>query len=85
MSSLKFLEELSKDYEKLFDEEKDYDVIIYAGKEPNLKELHAHSYILYARSQHNDAFSKEFAEEKDGKFIFRKPNIEPNLLTIILR
>jgi len=39
----KFLEELSNDYEKLFETEFGYDVIIYAGEESNVKEIHAHS------------------------------------------
>src|ERR1041385_2365109 len=41
-----FLTELSNDYEKLFEKEIGYDVIIYAGEEPNVKEIHAHSNIL---------------------------------------
>ncbi|PKK73523.1 hypothetical protein RhiirC2_775944, partial [Rhizophagus irregularis] len=44
--SSKFLAELSSDYEKLFETELGYDVIIYAGDEPNIKEIHAHSNIL---------------------------------------
>ena len=82
----KFWAELSGDYEKLFETEIGYDVIIYAGEEPNVKEIHAHSNILCIRSQYFDtAFSNEWAERKDGKFIFRKPNISPQLFNIILR
>ena len=44
--SSKFWAELSNDYEKLFEKEIGYDVIIYAGEEPNVKEIHAHSNIL---------------------------------------
>ena len=51
--SSKFLAELSNDYEKLFKTELGYDVIIYyAGEEPNVKEIHAHSNILSIRSQY---------------------------------
>ena len=82
--SSKFWAELSSDYEKLFETEMGYDVIIYAGEGPNVKEFHAHSVILYARSCYA-ALPKESAEEKDGKLIFRKPNIAPNLFTIILK
>jgi hypothetical protein len=46
--SSKFWAELSSDYEKLFEKEIGYDVIIYAGEEPNVKEIHAHSNILSA-------------------------------------
>ena len=82
--SSKFLAELSSDYEKLFETEIGYDVIIYAGDESNVKEIHAHSNILCIRSQYfRTAFSN--AEKKDGKFILRKPNIAPQLLNIILR
>ena len=84
--SSKFLAELSNDYEKLFEAEIGYDVIIYAGEEPNVKEIHAHSNILCIRSQYfRAAFSNEWAEKKEGKFILRKPNISPHLFNIILR
>ncbi|CAB4382196.1 unnamed protein product [Rhizophagus irregularis] len=84
--SSKFLVELSNDYEKLFETEIGYDVIIYAGEEPNVKEIHAHSNILCIRSKYfRTAFSNEWAEKIDGKFIFRKPNISPHLFNIILR
>ena len=50
--SSKFWVELSNDYEKLFETEIGYDVIIYAGEELNIKEIHAHSNILSIRSQY---------------------------------
>ena len=82
----KFLAELSSDYEKLFETEIGYDVIIYAGEEPNVKEIHAHSNILCVRSEYfRSAFSNKWAEKKGGKFIFRKQNISPNLFDIILK
>ncbi|CAB4420309.1 unnamed protein product [Rhizophagus irregularis] len=84
--SSKFLAELSNDYEKLFETEIGYDVIIYAGEEQNVKEIHAHSNILCARSQYfRTAFSNEWAKKEDGKFILRKQNISPHLFDIILR
>ncbi|PKY30236.1 BTB-domain-containing protein [Rhizophagus irregularis] len=84
--SSKFLAELSNDYEKLFETEIGYDVIIYAGKEQNVKEIHAHSNILCARSQYfRTEFSNEWAKKEDGKFILRKQNISPHLFDIILR
>ena len=82
----KFLAELSSDYEKLFETEIGYYVIIFTGEEPNVKEIHAHSNILSIRSKYfRTAFSKEWAEKQDGKFILRKPNISPHLCDIILR
>ena len=84
--SSKFLTELSNDYKKLFETEVGYDVIIYAGEEPNVKEIHAHSNILCVRSEYfRTAFSNEWVEKKDGKFILRKPNISPQLFYIIIR
>ena len=84
--SSKFWAELSNDYEKLFEEEFACDVIIYAGEEPNVKEIHAHSNILCIRSKYfRTAFSNEWAEKKDGKFILRKPNISSHLFDVILR
>ncbi|GBC19325.1 BTB/POZ protein [Rhizophagus irregularis DAOM 181602=DAOM 197198] len=84
--SSKFLAELSNDYEKLFETEIGYDVIIHAGEGQNRKEIHAHSNILCIRSQYfSSAFSNEWAEKRDGKFIFKKPNISPQLFNIILR
>ncbi|EXX67247.1 hypothetical protein RirG_116140 [Rhizophagus irregularis DAOM 197198w] len=84
--SSKFLAELSSDYEKLFETEIGYDVIIHAGEGQNSKEIHAHSNILCIRSQYfRSAFSNEWAEKRDGKFIFKKPNISPQLFNIILR
>ncbi|CAB4382161.1 unnamed protein product [Rhizophagus irregularis] len=84
--SSKFLTELSSDYEKLFETELGYDIIIYAGEETNVKEIHAHSNILCIRSQYfRSAFSNEWAEKKDGKFILKKPNISSHLFNIILR
>ncbi|CAB4417995.1 unnamed protein product [Rhizophagus irregularis] len=84
--SSKFWAELSNDYEKLFGTEIGYNVVIYAGEEPNVKEIHAHSNILCIRSKYfRTAFSNEWAEKNDGKFILRKPNISPYLFNIILR
>src|ERR1041384_3186433 len=69
-----------------FEAEIGHDVIDYAGEEPNIKEIHAHSNILCIRSQYfRTAISNEWAEKKDGKFILRKPNISPHLFNVILR
>ncbi|RIA86385.1 hypothetical protein C1645_878693 [Glomus cerebriforme] len=81
-----YYQEVVDDLEKLLTTEIGYDVIIYAGENANIKELHAHSPILSTRSQYFfAAFSSKWAEKKDGKFIFKKPNISPQLFNIILR
>ena len=84
--ALKCLQEVANDLEKLLENEKDYDVIIYAGENENVKEIHAHSLILSTRSQYFcTAFSNKWAEKKDGKYIFKKPNISLHFFKIILR
>ncbi|GBB93275.1 hypothetical protein RclHR1_02140028 [Rhizophagus clarus] len=84
--SQELFQEVINDLEKLLTTEIGYDVIIYAGENENIKELHAHSNILCTRSQYfNTAFSNEWAEKKDGKFIFKKPNVSPHLFKMILR
>jgi hypothetical protein len=81
-----YCQEVLNDFEKLLTTEIKYDVIIYTGENENMKELHAHSNILCTRSEYfYAAFSNEWAEIKDGKFIFNKPNIPPQLFEIILR
>ncbi|GBC02013.1 hypothetical protein RclHR1_04410006 [Rhizophagus clarus] len=82
--SYKFWESVTNDYEKLLETGEGYDVIIYVGE--NEKEFHAHSIILRIRSEYfRAAFSKNWAEKKDVMFIFKKPNIKPNMFQIILR
>ena len=84
--SFEYSQELANDYEKLFETDEDYNVIIYAGENENVEEIHAHSNILRIRSQYfRTAFSDKWVEKKDGMLIFKKPNIEPNLFQIILR
>ena len=80
------LQEVIDDLEKLFVDDEGYDVIIYAGENENVKEIYAHSNILRSRSQYfRTAFSNQWAEKKDGKFILKKPNISPQFFKIILR
>ena len=79
-------QEVIDSYEKLFETDEGYDVIIYAGENETVKELHAHSIILRIRSQYfRTALSNDWAKKKDGKFILEKPNISPQLFKIILR
>jgi len=84
--SFGYLQEISNDYEKLLETDEEYDVIIYAGENEDVKEIYAHSLVLRARSQYfRTGFSKNWAEKKDGKFIFKIPNISPQFFNIILR
>ncbi|RIA92177.1 hypothetical protein C1645_821076 [Glomus cerebriforme] len=84
--TFEYSQEVVDDLENLFETEEGCDVIIYAGENENVKKIYAHSSILRTRSQYfRAAFSNEWAVKKDGKFIFRKPNISPQFFTIILR
>src|SRR5439155_14396920 len=84
--SFEYFQEAANDYEKLLETDEDYDVIIYAGENENIKEIYAHSLILRTRSQYfRTGFSNKWAEKKDGKFIFKKPNISPQCFIINLR
>jgi hypothetical protein len=76
--------ELIDDYEKLLEVVEGHDVIIYAGEDE--VEIRGHSLILCIRSQYfRAAFSNEWADKKDGKFILKKPNISPQIIEIIIR
>ncbi|POG64722.1 hypothetical protein GLOIN_2v1483637 [Rhizophagus irregularis DAOM 181602=DAOM 197198] len=84
--SFDYSQEVIGDLEKVLETNDGYDVIIYAGENKNVKELRAHSSILCIRSKYFcTAFSKVWANKKDGKFIFEKPNISPQIFKIILR
>ncbi len=84
--SLECWQEAANDYEKLLEVDKGYDVIIYAGENDDVKELHALSNILCIRSQYfRNELNKENVEKMKGKFILKIPNISPHLFKIILR
>ncbi|RGB38433.1 hypothetical protein C1646_665387 [Rhizophagus diaphanus] len=84
--SFEYCQEAISDYEKLFETDKGYDVIIFTGENENRKELHAFSNILRIRSQYfRTELSNELTKKKDGIFIFNFPNISPQLFKIILR
>ncbi|CAG8560493.1 8357_t:CDS:2 [Scutellospora calospora] len=82
----KFWPDLINNYEQLLETGDGYDVIIYAGEEPNIKELRAHAVILRAQSPYfRTAFSASWAMKQEGFFIFKKPNISAFLFKLILR
>ncbi len=81
-----FLKDLSNDFANLLINGDNYDVIIQAGEEPNVKEFRAHSIILGARSTYfRAALSKDWAHKKNGIITFKKPNIPSNIFEIILK
>lgn len=84
--SIEYCQEVANDYEKVLESDEEYDVIIYAGEYENVKEIFAHLFVLRTRTEYfRREFSKKRTEIKDGKYIFRKPNISPQIFKIILR
>jgi hypothetical protein len=84
--SFDYFQEAINDYEKLFETDEGYDVIIYAGEDENTKEIHALSNILRIRSKYfRTMLSDKLTKKKGGKFIFNFPNISPQSFKIILR
>ncbi|EXX56983.1 hypothetical protein GLOIN_2v1769254 [Rhizophagus irregularis DAOM 181602=DAOM 197198] len=78
-------QDVANDYERLFETEEGYDVIIYASEDGS-REIHAHSFVLRTRSQYfRTEFSNESLVRRDGRFILNIPNISPQLLIKIIR
>ncbi|CAG8676975.1 4301_t:CDS:2 [Gigaspora margarita] len=86
MSKNLYMEILSHDFKKLFEEGSNYDVEIKVGEEPNIKIFRGHSQIFIARSSYfKSAFSQEWVKKKDGIINFEKPNILPEIFELIIR
>ncbi|CAG8576418.1 33555_t:CDS:2 [Gigaspora margarita] len=86
--STKFLIDIAEDYKQLYDTKENYDVIIYAGEEHNVEEIHAHSLVLRTRSAYfRGALTSDWAmKDKDsGCFIFKKPNISSPIFELVLK
>ncbi|RIA86952.1 hypothetical protein C1645_828509 [Glomus cerebriforme] len=83
--SAKFYEEIIDNYKKLYETKEGYDVKIYAGEKPNIKEFHVHSFILKTQSEfYKKAFiAKDGIEKKDGHFILNSSH-SPKVLEILL-
>src|SRR5688572_5150231 len=81
-----FLSDLSQDIGQLLSTGDNYDLIIQAGEGQNMKEFFAHSLILSARSTYfKAALSKEWVKKENGIIIFKKPNISPEIIELILK
>ena len=77
---------LSKDLSLILDDADDYNVIIQVGENENIKEFHAHSVILRARSPYfKGALSSYWITKKNDMIMFNKPNITPNVFEMILK
>ena len=70
----------------MLDDADDYNVIIKVGKSPNIKEFHAHSNILRARSPYfKRALSQNWTTKQNDMIYFNKPNISPTVFEMIMR
>src|SRR4051812_2333807 len=79
--------EVIQDLENAIENDDDYDVIIKAGEDSDVKELRAHSFMLRTRcSYFKRALSSDWEErDDDGNYIFKKPNISFEVFQLILR
>ena len=78
------LEKYFNENERLLNTEDFYDVKIYVGVKPNIKEFHAHASIISAHCPFfNTALSK--ATKKHGYYILRKVNINERFFKNILK
>ncbi|GBC01281.1 hypothetical protein RclHR1_04120011 [Rhizophagus clarus] len=81
--SFKCWKEVIDDYEKLLENENGHDIIICAGGN---EEIRAHSVVLSIRSQYfRTELSKVNVEKRNGKIIFKRPDIPSRLFKMILR
>ncbi|CAG8753522.1 3633_t:CDS:1, partial [Acaulospora morrowiae] len=80
-----FYTNLSLDFSQLLEDADGYNVNIKVGENNETKEFRAHSIILRARSPYfKRALSDSWVTIKDGVILFNKPNISPNVFTLIL-
>jgi hypothetical protein len=81
-----FLLDLSQDIGQLLITGDNHDLIIQTGEGQDIKEFFSHSLILSARSTYfKIALSKEWVKKENGIIIFKKPNISPEIMELILK
>ncbi|KAG9293401.1 hypothetical protein G9A89_006686 [Geosiphon pyriformis] len=86
MSSEQHFNALSNDFGDLFDCQKFSDVRIIVDEAPNIRNFHAHSQILAARSPYFAvALSSNWVKRENNTIIFTNPNISPKIFEITLR
>ncbi|CAG8606116.1 3159_t:CDS:2 [Cetraspora pellucida] len=67
--SKKFFTDIVEDYKQLYESRDNYDVIIYAGEEPNSEEIYAHSLVLRTRSAYFRGALSSDIQDKEGETI----------------
>lgn len=80
-----FYKEIINNYKKLYESKEGYDVKIYAGEKPNVKEFHVHSLILKSQSKIFQTLLTKDIQKKDGYYILNLNNNSPKFVEIILR
>ncbi|GBB88242.1 hypothetical protein RclHR1_01480007 [Rhizophagus clarus] len=77
----KFLEDISR----LRNNSNSHDVKIIVGEDDNVEIFTTHSIILGTRSKYFEAaFYNEWTKKEDNFIVFRKPNIKPQVFSILL-
>ncbi|CAB4394935.1 unnamed protein product [Rhizophagus irregularis] len=79
-----FYKEIINNYKKLYESKEGYDVKIYAGEKPNVKEFHVHSLILKSQSKIFQTLLTKDIQKKDGYYILNLNNNSPKFVEIIL-
>ena len=78
------LEKYLNRHERLLNTEDYYDVKIYVGVKPNIKEFHAHAYIIRTHCPFfNNALNN--ATKENGYYIIKKENISEQIFKPILK
>lgn len=80
----KFCEEIVAHYKNLYETEVGYDVKIYAGEMPNMKEFHAHSLILKTQSEFFKTALEKDNQKENGYFTLNLNN-SPKTIEVLLR
>ncbi|CAG8843427.1 6857_t:CDS:2 [Gigaspora margarita] len=84
---VKLFSVFSQEIKNLLTDSDEYNVIIYVGKDKNVKTFKTHSLILKARcSYYKTALSEQWAKQNDGNSnILRHPNFTPHIFKITLK
>src|SRR5436190_23947224 len=82
--STNFYEEIIDNYKKLYETKEGYDIKIYVGEKPNIKEFHVHSFILKTQSKFFKTAFTEDVQKNDGYYISNSNN-SPKVFEILLR
>src|SRR5207247_6520497 len=82
--SANFYEEIIDNYKKLYETKEEYDTKIYVGEKTNIKEFHAHSFILKIQSKYFKTAFIEDVQKKDDYYILNLNN-SPKVFEILLR